>query len=104
MQKYTGKELALLYDMACNENCPKTQIEDMFFNKKRWRGTAGFRAHLENLAKGINLNKTYLLCMGNVITTYYKLIYEAPIDEMPLVINEDNFRAVIACWRLKIGK
>lgn len=68
-----------------------------FFKKGAWRTPKGYHDHLKLVH--IGKLKYHLTCH------LYKVIYETPLESMPLYINDPNPAiSTIARWRLKWSK
>lgn len=56
-----------------------------------------------DLKKTLDRGLEYL-CRIDEIEEYHRLVYEAPLNEMPLYINDPGNKSVIAKWRVAINK
>jgi hypothetical protein len=99
-QKFTSKDLDELMALATETGISYILLKELFFKGNFWRGSVGFRMHLERL-KNMESGHASLRVESK---EYYDFLYVMPIDEMPLFVNEDGMRGVMSRWRLRCGK
>jgi hypothetical protein len=105
MMRYTLKQIQTLYTMIDASKIPDHAVRQMFFKKGLWRTNLGFREHLLTLAYDGGINIIYY-GGGRVFTRIlYKILFEEPLYNMPIYINDENeIHAIAAKWRLLIAK